>query len=261
MLTIAHPAAVPPGCYPCRSSRGIWTTNRIFAVISIVAVIAALPRHTAAAAFVQDANLPGFTTSSDDSHVSYIVTLADDCESPADACEALARKNGGTVGLVYEEIFPGCLLTLYHPVAWQAQAQAQAQDEFITALSDSSEVEFVEEEQLYFAIGEGNIIDPMLDQPTLAHQHGEGNVFDPNFEIQMSERAPTWGLDRIDQCSLPLDGQFTKQNASGVTVWILDTGIRGDHEEFDGIINATDTCHFSVISSEPDALKDGKGHG
>lgn len=62
-------------------------------------------------------------------------------------------------------------------------------------------------------------------------------------------------------CSLPLDGQFTKQNASGVTVWILDTGIRGDHEEFDGIINATDTCHFSVISSEPDALTDKKGHG
>lgn len=258
MLAIAHPAAVPPGCYPCRSSRGIWTTNRVLAVISIVAVIAALPRHTAAAAFVQDANLPGFTTSSDDSHVSYIVTLADDCESPADACEALASENGGTVGHVYE-IFPGCLLTL--PVAWQAQAQAQAQDEFITALSDSSEVEFVEEEQLYFAIGEGNIIDPMLDQPTLAHQHGEGNVFDPNFEIQASEPAPTWGLDRIDQCSLPLDGQFTKQNASGVTMWILDTGIRGDHEEFDGIINATDTCHFSVISNEPDALKDVKGHG
>ncbi|KAL3778535.1 hypothetical protein ACHAW5_002131 [Stephanodiscus triporus] len=158
-------------------------------------------RHTAAAAFIQDANLPGFTTSSDDSHVSYIVTLADDCESPADACEALARENGGTVGHVYEEIFPGCLLTL--PAWTQAQAQAQAQDEFITALSDSSEVEFVEEEQLYFAIGEGNIIDPIY-------------------------------------------------------YVILDTGIRGDHEEFDGIINATDTCHFSVISSEPDALKDGK---
>ena len=186
--------------------------------------------------------------------MSYIVSLADDCESPADACEALAKENGGTVEYVYEETLPGCCLTL--PVASQAQ---EASDEMIASLSDSPEVNYVEEDQLYFAIGEGDIFDHTFDQPMPAYNHEEGNIFDLASEIQTS--APTWGLDRIDQCSLPLDGSFTKQNATGATVFILDTGIRRDHEEFGGMINTTDTCHFSAIITDRDALTDRHGHG
>ena len=44
-----------------------------------------------------------------------------------------------------------------------------------------------------------------------------------------------WGLDRIDQAKLPLDGKFTPSSeASNVSAYIIDTGIRASHEEFKG---------------------------
>ncbi|WP_374774604.1 S8 family peptidase [Streptomyces sp. NBC_01310] len=48
-------------------------------------------------------------------------------------------------------------------------------------------------------------------------------------------RAPSnsWGQDRIDQNNLPLDNSFmTQGNGSGVTAYILDTGIDYAHTEF-----------------------------
>jgi len=49
--------------------------------------------------------------------------------------------------------------------------------------------------------------------------------------------AQSWGLDRVDQRARPLDGQYspeTGNDGTGVTAWVVDTGIDATHIEFVG---------------------------
>jgi subtilisin family serine protease len=67
---------------------------------------------------------------------------------------------------------------------------------------------------------------------------------------------PAWGLDRVDQRTLPLSRSYTSGAATGVTAYVLDTGIRTSHAEFGG--RAVDGWDF--IDRDPVA-EDCNGHG
>ena len=58
---------------------------------------------------------------------------------------------------------------------------------------------------------------------------------DQTMSISTTQSGATWGIDRIDQRTLPLSGTYTyNADGTGVTVYIIDTGINFTHTEYNG---------------------------
>lgn len=84
-------------------------------------------------------------------------------------------------------------------------------------------------------------------------------VQNKKFHIDATqENPPSWGLDRIDQTETAGDDAYTYPDAAGegVTAYVIDTGVRVTHEDFEGRA----TSGFDAVDNDDDA-DDGNGHG
>jgi len=65
--------------------------------------------------------------------------------------------------------------------------------------------------------------------PSVAYIEPDGYA----YTTSTTQNNATWGLDRIDQRSLPLNGNYVyTATGDGVTAYIIDTGVRTTHNEF-----------------------------
>ena len=77
-------------------------------------------------------------------------------------------------------------------------------------------------------------LDRLAQDPAVTDIH-----LDQVIEVSVAQSGAPWGLDRIDQRNLPLDGTYDyDSNATRVTAYVVDTGIRSTHVEFTGRVGS-----------------------
>src|SRR5262249_45028022 len=74
---------------------------------------------------------------------------------------------------------------------------------------------------------------------------------------------PSWGLDRIDQLSLPVDNSYSyTKDGTGVNVYVIDTGMLLTHQDFGGRAHLGADC--TVTDGSGNCVgpgTDGQNHG
>jgi aqualysin 1 len=135
----------------------------------------------------------------------YIIVFRPGGPEPRGLARRLAEAHGGEVIHTYEHALKG----------FAARFPAQA----IQGLRRNPNILLIEQDVMDF-LPEADT----LDYPGII-DHPDG----------VAQEGATWGIDRVDQRDMPLDGRYVYANTgAGVNVYVIDSGIRTTHQEFGG---------------------------
>jgi len=159
----------------------------------------------------------------------YIVVFKKGTNNASQRANQMARGVNGEVKHVYNSAIQG----------FTVQLPPQASQRAVQALQNNPHVSFVEQDRI------------IRNRPNVVNTEFRRFFSTPDYTTNV------WGLDRIDQRYLPLDGDYRfVNNGSGVTVYVIDSGIYYDHNEFEGRAS----FGFDVIDQNNNGL-DCNGHG